>query len=172
MREAHDQFRAEIRDRLGVDPGAVALDGRLRRFATKANGKDEAGWCIGYSDGVPAGAFGDWRSGIHETWCARDPTSLTAAERESHRRQMAEMVRQREEERQRVQREAAAKAARIWGEAEPASPDHPYLKQKGVEPFGVRQHGGALVIPVRIGGELASEVARGIRTAGISGVSA
>lgn len=156
MREAHDQFRAEIRDRLGVDPGPMALDGRLRRFPTKANGKDEAGWCIGYSDGVPAGAFGDWRSGIHETWCARDPASLTAAERESHRRQMAEMVRQREEERQRVQREAAAKAARIWGEAEPASPDHPYLKQKCVEPFGVRQHGGALVIPVRIGGELAS----------------
>lgn len=37
MREAHDQFRAEIRDRLGVDPGTMALDGRLRRFPTKAN---------------------------------------------------------------------------------------------------------------------------------------
>jgi putative DNA primase/helicase len=156
MLEAYNQFRAAIRDRLGVDPGPVALDGRLRRFATKANGKDEAGWAIGYGDGVPAGAFGDWRSGIHETWCARDPASLTATERESHRRQMAEMMRQREEERQRVQREAAAKAARIWSEAEPASPAHPYLKTKGVEPFGVRQHGSSLVIPVRIGGELAS----------------
>lgn len=156
MREAHDQFRAAIRDRLGVDPGPVTLDGRLRRFATKPNGKDKAGWCVGYGDGVPAGAFGDWRSGIHETWCARDVATLTTAEREAHRRQIAELTRQREEVRQRVERKAAGRAERIWGEAEPASPEHPYLKEKGVEPFGVRQHGGDLLVPIRIGGKLSS----------------
>jgi putative DNA primase/helicase len=156
MAEPAEQFREAIRQRLGVDPGAILLDGKVKRFATKANGRDEAGWAVGYADGIPAGSFGDWRSGLNETWCARDVRTLTPVEREQHRRRLADASHIREEERQRVQREAAAKAARIWREAEPASTDHPYLKAKSVGPFGVRQYGGSLVVPIRNGGELES----------------
>ncbi len=72
MAEPAEQFREAIRRRLGVDPGAIALDGKVKRFATKPNGRDEAGWCVGFGDGIPAGSFGDWRVGLSETWCARD----------------------------------------------------------------------------------------------------
>lgn len=153
--EAANLFREAIRTRRGVDPGEIVLDGKVKRFATKPNGRDEAGWCIGFGDGIPAGSFGDWRSGIVETWCARDLGALTTAEREAHRRIMAEVTREREEERQRMHREAAAKAGRIWAEAEPAE-EHPYLQRKAVGAHGVKMSRGAVVVPVRIDGRLTS----------------
>lgn len=38
---------------------------------------------------------------------------------------------------------------RRWELAAPADPLHPYLLRKGVEAFGIRQHAGKLLIPVR-----------------------
>ena len=50
---------------------------------------------------------------------------------------------------------AAAKAKELWGKAKPAGLNHPYLKRKQVKPYGVKQLGETLVIPVRnIGGDL------------------
>jgi putative DNA primase/helicase len=156
MAEPSELFRDAIRASLGVDPGVILLDGKVKRFATKADGRDEAGWYIGYSDGIPAGSFGCWRSGMTETWCARNLATLTPSEREANRRTMAEASRQREQERQKVQSEAAEKAARIWLHAEAANANHTYLTSKGITAHGVKKWRDALVIPVRIGGELTS----------------
>ncbi len=155
MAEPAEQFREAIRRRLGVDPGAIALDGKVKRFATKPNGRDEAGWYVGFGDGVPAGSFGDWRVGLSETWCARDIRSLSEAEREEHRRRMADAARLRDQERREAQAAAAAKAASIWSTAEAATA-HPYLTAKGVGAFGVKISRDALVVPVRTGGNLTS----------------
>ncbi len=42
----------------------------------------------------------------------------------------------------------AKRAARILEEAMPASPDHPYLRIKSVKPYGIKQRGKVLVIPL------------------------
>lgn len=153
--DSSNQFREAIHQRLGFDPGPVVLDGKVHRFSTKANGQDEAGWYIGFGDGVPAGTFGDWRSGIADNWCSKDTLTLTPAEREEHRRKMGDAARIREHERRAVQAAAAEKAERIWREA--VAPDtHPYLQKKSVGAYGIRQSRERLVIPVRIGGVLAS----------------
>lgn len=47
---------------------------------------------------------------------------------------------------------AALRARRIWDEAEPASPDHPYLSRKGVSAHGLRcDASGKLIIPLQDG---------------------
>lgn len=37
---------------------------------------------------------------------------------------------------------------KIWHDSKPASPDHPYLKRKGIAPYGIRQLNHTLVIPL------------------------
>ncbi|MCP4467978.1 MAG: DUF3987 domain-containing protein, partial [Halieaceae bacterium] len=61
-----------------------------------------------------------------------------------------------EAERQQQFIEAAEKAAAIWGAAEKAADDHPYLVRKGIKANEARLHNGALVLPVRSGGEIRS----------------
>ena len=46
----------------------LAFDGQLHRFRVdgdKAGSKN--GWCVFYGDGIPAGAFGSWKTGLSET---------------------------------------------------------------------------------------------------------
>ncbi|AHE99391.1 hypothetical protein THITH_15120 [Thioalkalivibrio paradoxus ARh 1] len=43
---------------------------------------------------------------------------------------------------------AAERALRIWNAAKPADPGHGYLRRKGVEPHGAREHRGLLCLPV------------------------
>jgi len=55
------------------------------------------------------------------------------------------------------QQTATAKAAAsLWDRSTPAARTHPYLVAKGVQPYGIRQIGDRLLLPVRIGGQLRS----------------
>ena len=69
---------------------------------------------------------------------------LTAAERRSIRE--ADLVRRRE--RLAAEETAAPCAADLWANASLADPTHPYLVAKELEPFGVRQSGNALLVPM------------------------
>ncbi|MBH1944984.1 toprim domain-containing protein [Erythrobacter sp. YJ-T3-07] len=73
--------------------------------------------------------------------CARE---LTATERRSIRQ--AELARKRE--RLAAEEAAARLAADLWRNATRADPAHPYLVAKGLGPFGVRQSGRDLVVPM------------------------
>ena len=67
---AIEQFRIAIR-KGGIQPlEIIESDGKLHCFATNGKRDDTAGWYVVYGDGVPAGAFGDWRTGFPEEWCA------------------------------------------------------------------------------------------------------
>ena len=69
---------------------------------------------------------------------------LTAAERRSIRQ--AEVARKRE--RLAAETTAAKQAADLWASAGRADPAHPYLVAKALEPFGVRQAGRDLLVPM------------------------
>ena len=69
---------------------------------------------------------------------------LTAAERRSIRQ--AEIARQRE--RLALEEMAASGAADLWNNANRADAAHPYLVRKALEPFGIRQSGNALLVPM------------------------
>ena len=129
-------------------PPTIELDGKLHRYQTGSKGQpghDKPGWYVFFPDGVPAGMFGDWRTGQSQTWRADIGRELTADEHAAVIRRQAEA---------KTARDARAASAAdsvdlIWSQAGAASPDHPYLVRKGVRPHGLRITGdGRLMAPL------------------------
>jgi phage/plasmid primase-like uncharacterized protein len=136
-----------------VPPKEVILDGKVHRFNSGTKGAgghgDKPGWYIAFGDGIPAGRFGCWRSGIESTWRADIGRKFSHTEEMAHVRRMGEAKALRDAENARKQEVAANTVETIWTECGPASPDHPYLKAKGVQPHGARVTGdGRLVVPL------------------------
>lgn len=156
MRDAIDQFRAAIQSAGLSPPDTIEPDGKLHRFASNGIRGDDAGWYALHDDGIPAGSFGDWRSGQSHTWRADLGRTHTPEDEAAHRAKVEAMMRERDAEKVREQAEAAIKAAAIWEAARPAPNDHPYLVRKGIKPSGARLHNDALVIAMRSGGEIRS----------------
>lgn len=148
-RSPEEQFRQAILDSGITPPDVIVIDGQLHRFATSESKKDTAGWYIGFSDGIPAGAFGCWRSGVQSTWTADIGRELSPAEsmaRASHIRQAQEKSRQLREKNAEI---ASDTVSTIWLNCQSASEDHPYLRSKGVKPHGIKISGdGRLVLPL------------------------
>jgi len=143
-----------------LPPHNIIPDGCIHRFSSDGRPGDDAGWYVAYGGENPAGAYGCWRTSVKGTWSARRRDDLSSAEREEHDRKIREAKEQEEKERQARQAETAARACKLWCDADSASADHPYLRDKGVRPHGIRvYHGalnisgvkcnGALVIPMR-----------------------
>jgi putative DNA primase/helicase len=151
-----NQFRNAIQAAGLTPPDTIEADGKLRRFASNGKRKDDAGWYSLHGDGIPAGSFGDWRTGLFQTWRADIGRTLTPAEEAAHRAKVEAMRREREAEEAKRKAEAKEKAAAIWSAAQPATEDHPYLTRKGIKANGAKLHQGALAIPMRADGILQS----------------
>ena len=150
------QFSDAIRAAGLTPPDAIEADGRLHRFASNGKRRDDAGWYVFHGDGIPAGSFGDWRTGFSSTWRADVGRTLTPAEEAEHRARVEAMRRAREAEEARKHAEAASQAETIWRAAQPAPADFLYLVRKGIQAHGARHHAGNLVIPMRADGGLHS----------------
>ena len=134
----------------GIDPDVsqVIIDGNIHRFNCSGR-KGRTGWYVAFPDGVPAGKFGDWRTGDEQTWRADVGRDMTAAEHMANTRRMEEAKQVRDAERKKRQEVVSQTAEQIWSAAQPATSDHPYLKRKGVEPNGSRVSGdGRLIVPM------------------------
>ena len=132
-----------------ASPSALVADGLLHRHRIEGDKPGSLnGWHVLHLDSPASGAAGNWRTGARLTWCGKRLQSLTASER-ALLSQRIEQDRKRAQEAQEARhRDAAAKAARIWADAAPASPRHPYLERKGIAPGIARQSGASLVLPV------------------------
>ena len=134
-------------------PEQIHLDGKLHRFKSGAKGQgkggDKPGWYVVYGDGVPAGRFGCWRSGVEVTWRAEIGRKLSPAEEMANARRMAEAKAARDAEQAKQYEVASNTVETIWSSAQGASPEHPYLQRKGIGVHGARVTGdGRLVVPL------------------------
>lgn len=129
---------AMAKARLATDDAIIA-DGRLHRFDVKGDKRRSlTGWYVLHGDGIAAGAFGCWRRDIKENWCARSWRCMSSDERREYQRKIerARVIREADEK---ARQEAAARIAeRLWREALPASPSHPYFTKKKVKNHGLR----------------------------------
>ena len=130
------QFRAAIEATGLSAPAVIMADGKLHRFATSARPSDDAGWYVLHAEPVPAGAFGDWRSGLSVTWRAGRPQrqGRTFGQRPV-------VMRQKEEDRSRTEA-----AMCIWLADDPARGTlvETYLAARGIRvavPDSLRLHG-------------------------------
>jgi len=131
MIEAVEQFRRAIEVAGITPPVRIEPDGKLHRFSTNGKPGDDSGWLILHGDGLAAGAFGCWRTGVSHTWRADIGRELTAAENKENRKQMAAIQAEREADTASRHAEAAKKAAALWKAAKPCEANL-YLERKGV----------------------------------------
>lgn len=135
-------------------PDVIHADGMLHRFSPSGKRRDMAGWYVLYLDGLPAGVFGCWRSGLVQTWCAKASHSLTSAQRDALRQRVRNAKALRDADIQQRQQQAQTMALARWNTASPllaGMQAHPYLKSKGVQGFGLRVETGTdlLLVPMR-----------------------
>ena len=142
----------------GLPPPTIIPDGYLHRFNITGDRPGTLnGYYVFHLDGVAAGAFGSWKTGLYTTWSARTDRRLTLAESASIHAVIAAARRQREAERTKTHGAAASRASSLWSAAHPADPRHPYLVAKGIHPHGIRQNErGQLLVPVTQGERLVS----------------
>ena len=137
------------------DPRVVTFGppktGALNRYRVEGDKSGSAnGWFIFYDDGIPAGAFGSWKSGISETWCSKRDHELSDAERSQRDQHLAAAKAQRAQQEQQVRAQARKKATELWDKsAETVDAKHPYLLKKQIPAVGIRQLGKQLVIPIQ-----------------------
>ncbi len=132
-------------------PEEIIIDDRIHRFQTNGKPGDRAGYyCLhDHGQGFVAGFFGCWRSGIHRTWHSKLDQGLDPAERARVQEKIRAANARVEAERKRIAEQARETARKLWERAKPASPDHPYLKRKGIRATGeIKQLGDALLVPV------------------------
>ena len=87
----------------GIEPPDKILFNTIRvvRF-----GKNSEGWYIFYSDGITAGAFGDWSESSSYTWCEKRTDDFTQEQQAQFKLRMDQAREAREAERIIVQQEA------------------------------------------------------------------
>ncbi len=150
---ARRDFAAAI-SAAGMDPPEQILDdGELHRFAPNGKPHDLAGWYVFHGDGIPAGAFGNWRAGIEQRWRADIGRKLTPEEDKAQRARLAAIRKAKEQAERQGHEQAAAKAQELWTAAKPvtAITDHPYLARKSAAVYQNVRIGsdGLLLVPMR-----------------------
>ncbi|WP_175850024.1 AAA family ATPase [Burkholderia cepacia] len=131
-------------------PTEIVADGHLHRFGGPEDkrGKKSA-WYVLYCDGIPAGSFGDWRTGLSETWCSKAANKMTEAERAANRDRIRAMKEAREAEEARDAEAARAAVAAHWEKANGVRGDHGYVLAKKIRPRDAKQLRDQLLIPLR-----------------------
>ena len=148
---SYDEFRAAIAA-TGMEPPQRIEAGKFHRFpGIGKTGANTSGYCRLFADGL-GGVYGDFASGISETWQAKRTHPFSAAEREAFNRRIGEAKAEADREREAQQAQAAARAQAICAGAFPAFESHPYVMRKNIPPSGALQNAaGDLVIPVNDG---------------------
>lgn len=148
---------------VGLSPAknqAIKSDCGLQRYRVEGDRAGSLnGWYNLHSDSPGAGWFGSWKTGETHSWFAKAQESFAPEEKAAYaeKRRVAKL--ERDAELAKIHAKAEAKAKRLWELARPAVADnefrdvqskvHPYLINKGIKPYGIRQLKNMLVIPVR-----------------------
>ena len=149
MSDPIEHFRLAIAAAGLEAPDSINANGAIHRFSTNGKRGDDSGWYMLHTDGIAAGAFGCWRTGLQSSWCAKSDNAMTDAQREAHRQRINAMKAQREADLQASQQQASQTAAALWQKATPAPAAHEYLTRKGIKRHGAKFDGQRLLIPMR-----------------------
>ncbi len=149
LESALDQFRDAIAAKGITPPIAIEPDGKLHRFSSNGKPDDDAGWYVFHEGNIPAGSFGDFRTGqTVSSWMADIGRPLLPLEKKDFRKKQEEMRVKREADIAIRRAEAKQKASNILRLSEAAHDDHPYLLRKEVRAHGLRNWKGLLIIPM------------------------
>lgn len=135
----------------GLIPSEIMADGKLHRCPTQTKPYKQNGAYIAHC-GRPATLWWcNWESGEQGTFTEAEERPLSPIEREALQRRQNALRRQREAECSQRREAAARQAQNALNASFPCSPEHAYLRRKGIPALGnVRQdRNGMLLLPVR-----------------------
>lgn len=126
----------------------------------------KSGWYIyrefesDYDEGQIIGSalYGCWKEGLTYKWQSKSDRAMSTKEKLAFYAAREAMKAQHEEEKKKLQHDAAAFAFEYWQECEELKPEHPYLLKKQIQPRkGTRlAKDGRAVIPVVQGDQIIS----------------
>lgn len=136
-RSKSKSFTEAIKEAGLSPPSEPVADGQIHRFPSNGDSNDKAGWYVLFDngDGLFAGSFGCWRSGIEETWKSAPDNELSSDQREKLYRRIEQAKEDAEATRRQKQAEAKERACAEYEKLKPVQ-DHPYLHEKGVGAYG------------------------------------
>jgi len=130
-------------------PRDLVLDGKIHRFASDEDKRKKPGWYVGFEEPIPVLVFGCWKAGFTNQKRAETGIKYTPADEMKLLSHIAAAKKLRDAELERKHELAVETVELIWPNCTPASPDHPYLKRKGISTHGARVTGdGRLVVPL------------------------
>lgn len=148
MSDYLNQFESAMRE-AGIEPPEIIADGKLHRFPTNGRQSDDSGFYILHGDGIPAGHYGCWRSGISQDWRADTGQEFTPEEKREYAKRRQAINEKRAAEDLNRKAEARQKAEEKWSNAKPEIGGHKYLLKKGVGAYGLKSDGFNLLVPMR-----------------------
>ena len=155
MMDICSQFQAAI-EAAGLEPPAVILPGKMYRFPGIGKAKDNnAGWCKLFGDQL-GGCFGDWSTGLSESWHLKDSQKLTKQEQQEFNQRVKTARLQAKAEIEANHQRVAEEARAIWEKSKTANNEHPYLVRKNINAKGIRLNKDTLVIPMYFEGGIFS----------------
>jgi phage/plasmid primase-like uncharacterized protein len=119
--DAIDQFRQTMTNAGLTPPDTIIADGKIHRFTTNGKRSDEAGRYVLHMDSLPAGWFGDYRTGLSQKWCSIERNAQTPEQQ----RQYATLLKSMQNARHRANKaehDAAAEIAQTIWTIEPIIP--------------------------------------------------
>ena len=143
-----DALKIEISNH-GMTPPEHIEPGKMTRFSDDG-GKNKNGWCTLFvnPDGSAGGAFGNWKD-VEKKWFYNpNGKALTGKQQQDLTKQIAQAQEKAELEQKAKQAQAAKKATGIWNNAGPVDSKHGYLVKKQINPYGLKQSGKVLIVPV------------------------
>ncbi len=158
MSNALQTFR-DILNGKGLIPSEIVADGELHRCPTQTKPHKQNGAYIAHLDAPATLWWCNWETIDQGTFTKAEEKFLSPAEKEALRQRQAVIAQQREAEFAERRAAATEKGQSILNASGPCSPEHPYLRRKGVPPLAeIRQSkNGELLLPVKdVSGNLLS----------------
>ncbi len=135
----------------------IVADDRLHRYAL-ADGKPKnknGAYRLGFIDGCYIGWAKSWIVGTTVNFHSGGYQKLTPEEKKAIQKKLEQQKADNEKRRERQILITQSKAKKLWSEAKPAKPNHPYLVNKQIPPGRLRQIDKHLLMPIEnIHGEI------------------
>lgn len=147
-------FLQEVRGRMLssglMPPENLIADKQAHRCPVSGKEREQDGVYGVFLDHPPSAWWRNFCTGGKlETYCAISESEMTPEERNTLAQRVKEERSQREKDQKQRWQEAAQTAKTRWDAASPAQIDHPYLIEKQVSAYGLREDKkGALLVPL------------------------
>ena len=135
----------------GLIPPEIIADGKLHRCPTRTKPRKRNGAYIAHIDFPATLWWQNWENGEQGTLNEAEERTLSPAEKEAVQQRQAAVKQQRDVEFAERRAAATKTAQKDLDASTPCSPEHPYLRRKGVPAFGEIRQGRneALLLPIR-----------------------